>query len=62
MNWPVPLTVSRWRSAAMIAEAAYNPVSTSTIETPTFIGPAPGSPSGMPETLIIPLMAWKTPS
>ena len=53
---------SRWRSAARIALPAYSPVRMSIIEMPTFMGPAPGSPSGIPETLIIPLIAWKTPS
>ncbi len=45
-----------------MAVAVYKPVRMSTIDTPTFIGPAPGSPSGIPDTLINPHIAWNTPS
>jgi len=41
---------------------AFMPVITSAMLGPTFIGPAPGSPSGWPVTLINPPAAWKIAS
>ncbi|MNL54115.1 hypothetical protein D3C87_1774190 [compost metagenome] len=48
----------RLAKAASTDTAAYMPVMMSTIGTPTFCGPSPGSPSGTPVTLINPPMAW----
>ena len=61
MYWPSPLT---WRcsSAPRMAVVAYMPVIRSATATPTFIGPAPGWPSGTPVMLISPPMPWKTKS
>jgi len=45
-------------NAAKMAITAYNPVVRSTIATPTFWGPPPGTPSGLPVMLIRPPMPW----
>ena len=41
---------------------AYMPVIMSATAMPTFIGPAPGWPSGSPVMLISPPMPWNTKS
>ncbi|MNT62071.1 hypothetical protein D3C72_1997610 [compost metagenome] len=57
MCWPSPVR-SRTCSAARMAVLAYTPVKRSVSATPTRSGPPPGSPSGRPVMLIMPVMAW----
>src|SRR5882724_9557283 len=55
--WPAPERC-RSNSAPSMALTAYMPAMRSATATPTFCGPAPGSPSGTPVMLMSPLMAW----
>ncbi len=57
MACPSPLARACSR-AACTALAAYRPVNRSATATPTFIGSAPGVPSGWPVTDIRPPSAW----
>ena len=57
MYWPSPDRV-RSKSAASSALVAYMPVIRSAKATPARCGPAPGSPSGTPVTLMSPPMPW----
>ena len=64
-RWPVPWAgdegSSRPASAARIPTAAWSPVATSAIATPTFVGPPP-SASVAPVIDISPASAWRRKS